>query len=431
MTKPTTHIAGLPYFPGVAVARLHKGKDGDIAHRILLISYNEISTFAVLPAGLIVVESAPFSHAMIGLLGLGVPTVLINAQQAAMLEENMQLVIDGSSGLVSDDLNAAAPVVESSQNLKADKPLLMADGEPVNLYASVRQSSAASQAKELGAQAIGLVRSEFLSPDNGRVPDEKFYLQAFREICEASAPLTVTFRLLDVAADKIPPWLAGSDAVGKTLGVQGVRLYSIDSAQAVVEAQLKALAELSNDFSLRVLLPFLVRLEEYDYWLQHIRRRLPGDMPVGAMSETPAMVLDINRLLSHADFVVIGCNDLMQCVYAADRDQAELRYYLDAYAPVLYRLFRQVAEQAGEHLNHIQLCGVLAQMQGVLPVLLGLGYRTFLVDAPFIPHLANRITGITKAECETLAAQVCGATTTHEVLEILQLPTDRHPPFSF
>jgi len=67
----------------------------------------------------------------------------------------------------------------------------------------------------------------------------------------------------------------------------------------------------------------------------------------------------------------------------------------------------------------------------VLPVLLGLGYRNFSVDAPFIPYLENIVAGTTHADCETLAAQVCTARTTEEALDTLQLPTDRHSPFLF
>jgi len=430
MTQHNIHIEGLPYFPGMTAARLHKGKGGDIAQRILLISQNEISNFISLPAGFIVVDSAPFSHPMIGLLGLGVPTVLISAQQAAMLEQDMQLAIDGSSGVISSDLNVVSPPENLSPDLKAEKPVLMADGEQVSLCVSVRQLSAASKAKTLGAKEIGLVRSEFLLPENDLVPDEAFYLRAFGEICDAASPLRVTFRLLDVAGDKIPPWLKKLDTANQAEGMQGVRLYSIDPVPAVIDAQLIALAALSKSFSIRVLVPFLARVEEYDHWLALIRQRLPAHVAVGAMAETPAMVLDIGQLLDHADFVAIGCNDLMQHVYAADRDRTELLHYLDPYAPLLHRLFRQVAEQAGERLNEIVLCGLLAQMQGVLPVLLGLGYRKFSVDAPFVPHLANIVSNITKTNCETLAAQVCEAKTTQDVLQILQLPTDRHPPFS-
>jgi len=433
MTITNTNIIGMPYFPGEALGKLHSGMNGEITKCIVLLTQDEITSFTTLPAGFIVVEAAPFSHTLIALLGLGVPTVLISAQQAAMLKDGVTLLINGVSGKITDNITehmeASSPVTEDSTKRMTGSAVLMADGEPVNLSASVRRPSAARQAVELGANAIGLVRSEFLLPTDGRVPDATFYQHAFREICEAASPLTVTFRLLDVAADKIPAWLPHSDTLTGALGLQGVRLYNKDPVENVIDAQLAALSELSNDFSLRLLIPFLVRVEEYEYWLARIQQLFPGHVPMGAMAETPVSVLDIACLLESADFVAIGCNDLMQGLYAADRDQSELRHYLDPYAPVLFRLFRQVAEQSAEQIQNIQLCGVLAQIKGVLPVLLGLGYRTFSVDAPFIPYLENIVASSTRADCETLAAQVCAARTTEEVLEILQLPTDRHSPF--
>ena len=430
MSKSSIHIIGFPYFPGKAMGRLCKGNRGDIAKSILLISQHEIFSLRVVPEGIVVVDGAPFSHTMVRLLGLGVPAVLISTEQAALLEENKQVMIDGGRGLITDNFPTEKFSKDLSLNIKPGQAALMEEGEPVSFLASVRHALDASKAKSLGATAIGLVRSEFLLPDNGRIPDKAFYLHAFRGICEAAAPLTVTFRLLDVAADKIPPWLANVDGLGQALGLQGVRIFNNEPVQAVIEAQLAALSEISNDYSIRVLLPFLVRVEEFDYWASLIRPRLPSDVPVGAMAETPAMVLDICHLLNHADFIAIGCNDLMQSLFSADRDKAELSHYLDPYAPLLFRLFRQVAEEAGERLHHIQLCGVLAQIQNVLPVLLGLGYRSFSVDSPFIPYLANQISTVSKADCEMLASQVVAVETTQQVLELLQIETNRHVPFS-
>ena len=421
-------IFGMPYFPGVAEGKLHRGKDGD-GQCIVLITQDEISTLTVLPAGIVVVEAAPFSHTMIGLLGLGVPTVLISEGQAAKLKEGVPLLIDGNNGRITDQLDLVPQDVEYKSSTPAGQAVLMADGESVNLRASVRQPTAARQAVEKGAESIGLVRSEFLVPADDAVPDTTFYQDAFRELCQAASPLTVTYRLLDLAADKIPLWLPQKKALGQVLGVQGVRMFKLAPVDAVIDAQLGALSELANEFNLRVLIPYIVRLEEYAYWLSMIRKRLPDYVPVGTMAETPASVLDIRNLLDCADFVAIGCNDLMQALYAADRDKPELRHYLDPYAPLLYRLFRQIAEQAGNELRNVQLCGVLAQIQGVLPVLVGLGYRTFSVDPPFIPYLANSLAKTTKAKCEKLASNLCVAKTTQEALEILQLPTDRHPPF--
>ena len=140
MTMHNSNMIGMPYFPGVAVGKLHRGKDGDIEKRIVLITQDEITAFATLPAGFVVVEAAPLSHTMIALLGFGVPTVLISKQQATRLQEGVQLLIDGNSGRITDQLESVPPVVEYQPGNLAGQAVLMADGEPVNLRASVRRS---------------------------------------------------------------------------------------------------------------------------------------------------------------------------------------------------------------------------------------------------------------------------------------------------
>ena len=134
--------------------------------------------------------------------------------------------------------------------------------------------------------------------------------------------------------------------------------------------------------------------------------------------------MDMAHCSDTADFVAIGCNDLMQGLFAADRDRPELASYLDPYAPLLYRFLRQLAEAADEQLQRVQLCGVLPQLQGVLPVLLGLGYRAYSVDAVHIPYLARIIGGLQSTHADQLAARICAARTSREVRALLGLPAD-------
>ena len=253
-------ITGFPYFPGVVVGRLHVGSEGDTAERILLLSQEQAARLGTLPAGIIVVDAMPFSHTMIGVLGLGVPTVLITAQQAAMLPAAGKLLIDGSRGVITTDVSRPPPARVLRPNPEAGQPVLLADGQAVALRASVRQPSMAKQARALGAESIGLVRSEFLLPADDVQPGVEFFLNAFRSICEAASPLPVTFRLLDLAPDKMPPWLTKLDLAGQATGMQGVRSYHLEPVRAVVQAQVLALAMLADEFPLRVLLPYLVRL---------------------------------------------------------------------------------------------------------------------------------------------------------------------------
>src|SRR5210317_2485567 len=116
-------IAGSPYFPGVAVGKLHNGMLNHVDKPIVLIRGDEVSSFATLPAGIIVVDAAPFSHTMIGLLNLGMPTVLISEQQAAMLEEGMELLLDGSSGRITDKLDVV-PAAEFRSDRQAGQAVL-------------------------------------------------------------------------------------------------------------------------------------------------------------------------------------------------------------------------------------------------------------------------------------------------------------------
>jgi phosphoenolpyruvate-protein kinase (PTS system EI component) len=421
----------MPYVPGTARGILQTGLAPHSVGRILVLTQRDIDqTPTAQAAGFVVVDGAPFSHSLIGLMGMGVPTVILSARQAALLQPGTEVMLDGNRGRITNEIAADLDeVVHTASRTTAHTPLMTSDGVAVQLFASVRSPSLARQALAAGAAAIGLVRSEFVLPSDGRVPDVAFYERAFAELCAAAAPLAVTIRLLDVAADKIPAWMPNRDSVGGALGLQGVRLYGLEPVRSVYRAQLAAISALSDRFDLRLLLPYLVRHEELRHWAADVRPQLANPLPLGAMVETPAGALDLANWFDTADFVAIGCNDLMQCLFAADRDKAELRAYLDPYAPLLFRFFRQIADTARAHLTQLQLCGVLAQLPGVLPVMIGLGYRAFSVEAALIPHLRQLVRATDSRDAEALANRICTAVQSREVLEMLGLEPDAELPF--
>ena len=59
---------------------------------------------------------------------------------------------------------------------------------------------------------------------------------------------------------------------------------------------------------------------------------------------------------------------------------------------------------------------------GVLPVLLGMGYRAFSVSPVAIPYLADSLTGISVAQAATLATRVCQCRNSAEVRSLLDKP---------
>ncbi|MCG6986429.1 MAG: phosphoenolpyruvate-protein phosphotransferase [Thiocapsa sp.] len=394
-----TRLRATPYAPGHARGILRSGSgDG-----IRLVRQPEVCGLSRAEEGLIVIEGAPFSHDMIRLIGLGIPVVMVSQAQADRLPIGGDIWIDGTSGLIRcpPPSHPEAPPREPLQ-----KPVCTADGQPLELRASVHDTEGARSARANGAGSIGLVHSEYLNPADGSCPDVDFYAETFAELCDAARPLEVTLRLLDIAPTKCPPWLHPRLVPVSPIGLQGARLYREPSVRRVVEAQLAAVDRLADRYPLRLLVPYLTAPGEMIQWRSEIQSRLSRPIPVGAMVETPALALDLARLLDSADFVAIGLNDLMQCLFAADRDQPALSGYLDPHAPVLYRFLHDVALSAGVRLSDIQLCGILPWLPGILPILLGLGFRVFSLDPHLLPELARRARAVRLTEARDLAARV-------------------------
>jgi phosphoenolpyruvate-protein kinase (PTS system EI component) len=407
-------ITALPYVPGQARGMVSRNPQ---QHGAILVLQSPTLPAGVCPAGIAVVEAAPFSHSMLALLARGIPTVIITTEQAAQLLNKHNVVLDGTNGRVCDD-HPDAPIKSDEPTAPtAGEAVMTCDGMAVLLRASVRDAAGAALARQRGAEAIGLVRSEFLLPPNDATPNRAFYEISVAAIAEAARPLAVTVRLLDIAADKLPAWLPPDTNAGRLLGLQGVRLFEREPVRSVVESQLEALAALAPKWPLRLLLPYVNSAAEARTWRYKIFPRVP--LPLGVMAETPAAALDIGALLKVADFVALGTNDLMQCLFGADRDQLAVRDYLDPYAPVLYRLLAEVAQAAGANLARVQVCGLLSQLPGVLPVLLGLGYRTFSVDSVFLPWLAETVRTTHTLKATLLAAKVCRAGDRTSVRDLL------------
>ena len=193
MTPKNIDITGMPYVPGITQGTIQYGIEKNIAKRILVLRQQDIEAIVEPPLGFVVIGGAPFSHTMIRFMSMGIPTVIISEQQAELLQEGMTILLNGTSGHISTKIpDVTQPEAETSS--LSEHPVTTTDGVAVSLRASVRNQEAAQRSRLEGAEAIGLVRSEFLNPDDGSVPDSAFYMHAFGQICEAAAPLSVTFR---------------------------------------------------------------------------------------------------------------------------------------------------------------------------------------------------------------------------------------------
>lgn len=412
-------IQGMPLVPGQARGALATDMQGDLSGSILLLAYPDIQRLmnlqGALPSGLIVRGAARFAHALIRLFTLNIPTVLLSDEQVGALMPRVVLALDGGTGWVGDEpLPAPLPFAESGGAWQT------ADGEAIELMASISDAQGAARAVEHGASAIGLVRSEFLHPEPPVAPDRDFYVDAFRRIIEAARPLSVTVRLFDFGPDKPVPWWP--QAPISPLGLQGSRLYALEPLSSVLDAELDALDILAETESLSVLAPYLTQPGE----LRALKKRLAqrkhlADRRLGAMVETPAAAFSLPEWRAEADFIGIGCNDLMQAFFAADRNRPELSGVLDPYAPAWLRFLARLAEEGRTLGLPMQVCGQLPAFPGMLPLLLGMGFRAFSIEPAQIPLMGRVARNTDMGAARELISRACQASSSDEVRALLEL----------
>ena len=206
----------------------------------------------------------------------------------------------------------------------------------------------------------------------------------------AGKPITV--RLLDVGADKKLPSIDLRSEVNPFLGRRGVRVLL--AYPELLQTQLRALARLSRELDIHILVPMVTLAEEMKSLREllmvaaaHVGvKRLP---PLGAMIETPAAALCVVDIVQHADFLSLGTNDLTQYTMAAGREDPLVSDYFRDDHPAVRRLLGLVAEAAGE--TPLALCGELAGRLDMLPFLLATGIHSFSVAPPLVPSVKEAV----------------------------------------
>jgi len=204
------------------------------------------------------------------------------------------------------------------------------------------------------------------------------------------------------------------------LGIRGIRLLL--RQPELFETQLAAILRAAAFGPVRVMLPMVTNVAEvraaretYERVARRLRRRgerlaekLP---PLGIMIETPGAALAADALALEADFFAIGTNDLTAYTLAVDRGNAEVADLYDPLHPAVLRLV-QIATEAALRMRMpvsvcpVSVCGEIAGNAALTPLLLGLGLRSFSVNASAVPRVKQMIRSVDIDTCTRFARRV-------------------------
>ena len=393
-------------------------------------------------AAIITNEGGTTSHLAILARSYGIPYISgINGEELLFTDGSL-LIVDGNKGLVLYEPDAETESVyrqkqqeESARKEKlrrlAKKRAETKDGKPIELYANISSPDEAELAYKVGADGIGLFRTEFLFMSKKKLSEQDQY-EAYCKVLDDMKGKPVVIRTLDAGGDKIIDEegfpVSGAEK-NPLLGWRAVR-FCLDNTK-VFKTQLRALlrAGASNSAStsagvgangakrnLNIMIPMLsapAELEKTLAYIDEVKKELTADgshsfannIPVGIMVETPAAAVMADEFAKKSGFFSIGTNDLTQYTICVDRENAKVAALYNEFHPAVIQLIKNTVEAAKKAGIPLSVCGEFAGKKEGAFLLYGLGVRKLSVSVSVLNTIKEMFSLFTESEIQEAAAR--------------------------
>ena len=350
--------------------------------------------------GVVLAHSSPTAHAAILARARGIPLVVAAGAPVLDLPAGTTVAMDGGAGDLAVDPDPEtrqrfADRAEAEQarrdeaRARAHEAATTRDGTTVTVAANVASVDEAEAAAAAGAEAAGLVRTEFLFVGRTSAPDVDEQEAAYLALADAMGGRRLTIRTLDVGGDKPLSYVPMPPEANPFLGLRGIRLTL--ARPELLRDQLAAIVRTAHQTPVSVMFPMVTTPDEVAAArglltdaIDREGKGQPSGIEVGIMIEVPAAALTAATLAPDVDFFSIGTNDLTQYALAAERGNEAVASLVDPMHPAVLRLIEATCAGAGERVT-VAVCGELASDPQAVPTLLRLGVRELSVAAPAVP----------------------------------------------
>jgi phosphotransferase system, enzyme I, PtsP len=344
--------------------------------------------------GLVLEEGGPASHIAIVARALGIPAVGEVENATALVETGDAIIIDGGVGDLHirprADVEAAyaakarlrARRQEQYRRLK-DVPSITKDGVEIGLQLNAGLLVDLPHLAETGAAGIGLFRTELQFMIAERMPSGGEQQAFYRAILDAMGDKPVTFRTLDIGGDKILPYMEAVEEENPALGWRAIRI-ALDRP-GLLRSQIRALLKAAAGRPVKIMFPMVATCEEFERARAVVERERshlarhghapPSSVALGVMVEVPSLLFEMEEIAAKADFLSVGSNDLMQYLYAADRENRMVAHRFDPLSPPSMRALKLIVDRAGAAQRPVTVCGEIGGKPLEAMALIGLGFR--------------------------------------------------------
>jgi phosphoenolpyruvate-protein phosphotransferase len=327
------------------------------------------------------------------------------------------------------ELNLAKDAEQQQQALafaQKDEPAVTLDGVRFEIAGNIAKVSDAQKLVDMGGEAVGLLRSEFLYQDQAVAPSEAEQEHVYRAVLQTLGQRPLVVRTLDVGGDKPLAYLPLPKEDNPFLGERGIRV-GLDKP-AVLRQQIRALLKAADAGNLRIMFPMVASLFELKLAKQIIKEEAEklaidiSGIQIGIMIEVPSAAVMADVLAEHVDFFSIGTNDLTQYTLAIDRGHPKLAAIADGLHPAVLRLIDMTVKAAHAKGKWAGICGGLAGEKDAVPILVGLGIDELSVSVPSIPEVKHQVRHLNQQACQLIAAKAMDCADAKDVRALMRDP---------
>ncbi|MDP7062523.1 MAG: phosphoenolpyruvate--protein phosphotransferase [Planctomycetota bacterium] len=387
---------------------------------LLVVSYPRDKVSAILCA-----RGGRYSHGAVLARSFGIPTVTGLPQVDEKLQSGDTCIVFGDSGQVlvgADDDETAAAIAEASHRDHVREVMLAgakeagrtADGTEVKIRVNIESPRDLDMFDIETVNGIGLFRTEFVYMERPSFPTAQEQAEIYARVLERFPNKTVVFRTLDVGGDKQLRYFKTPKEENPALGWRGIRL-SLEWTDLFL-MQLQALRECRDLGRVNVMLPMVTNLDEVRR-AKKMLQAIAGDKEIGirfgVMIEVPAAAMALPDIVKEVDFISVGTNDLVQYLFAVDRDNSWVSDLYQPYHPAHLRVLRFIARTCIAAGKPVTVCGEMAGQAAGAFFLTGCGYTGLSMSPHFVPEVkallrqaeieALRSTAVAAAKADTAA----------------------------
>jgi phosphotransferase system enzyme I (PtsI) len=390
------------------------------------------------------------SHTAIMARSQHIPAVVGLKDASETLQDGEYALLDGYNGIIivnptDQTLFEYGQLVKRHVSLEEklrdlhDKPAITIDGHRVILSANIEQADDAEAVIQVGAEGVGLYRTEYLYINHASLPSEEEQYRAYQQVAARLKPHPVVIRTLDLGGDKFLARLNLPQEMNPFLGWRAIRLCLEE--QDVFRTQLRAILRASAEGNVKMMYPMISGLNEVNQanaLVEECKAQLRAEgkpfdeaLGIGVMIEIPSAVMIADSLGKRCKFFSLGTNDLIQYTLAVDRLNEKIAHLYEPTHPAILRLIKATVDAA--HRNNIltAVCGEMGGDPVMAPLLIGLGVDELSAAPSLVPSIKFLIRRLKLSEAKELAEFALNCESASEILKHAQVLAESVAPSLF